>query len=196
MNALIRAIEAEYLRYKALGEGALAQVAESALCEPGPNGGNSLAVICWHVSGNLRSRFTDFLTTDGEKPWRHREEEFAARKVTRAELMEKWEQGWGVLVATLASLTDADLSRTVTVRGQSLLASEAVLRSLAHASYHVGQIVYLAHALVGATWLYLTIPPGASAAYNTDPANEKPRSHGAHARGPADAAREREQRKP
>src|ERR1700712_5273975 len=100
MNTLVKSIEDEYRRYKALAEAALEQVSEQTLSEPGHPGGNSLAVICWHLSGNLQSRFTDFLTSDGEKPWRDREEEFAVRSVSRAELNEKWERGWSVLLNT------------------------------------------------------------------------------------------------
>ncbi|MEO7999287.1 MAG: DUF1572 family protein, partial [Gemmatimonadaceae bacterium] len=94
MTPLIKSITDEMRRYKAMAEGALAQVPESLLSEPGPGNGNSLAIICWHVAGNLQSRFSDFLTADGEKPWRDREEEFAARAITRAELLAKWELGW------------------------------------------------------------------------------------------------------
>ena len=102
-----------------------------------------MATICWHVSGNLQSRFTDFLTTDGEKPWRRRDEEFHPRPVTRAELLTKWEAGWSVLFAALSELTDAHLGHTVIIRGQSLRVDEALHRSLAHAAYHAGQIVLL-----------------------------------------------------
>jgi uncharacterized damage-inducible protein DinB len=177
MNTLIRSIDGEYRRYKALAEAALAQVPDSRLCEPGPYGGNSLAVICWHVSGNLRSRFTDFLTSDGEKPWRQRDEEFAAREVSRAELQTKWDQGWEALLATLGTLTDADLTTTIVIRGQPMAVHEALHRSLAHTSYHVGQVVYLAHAICGDAWRYLSIAPGGSAAYNADPRAEKPEAH-------------------
>lgn len=177
MNLLIESIAAEYRRYKALAEAALDQVPEGSLSQPGPAGGNSLATICWHLSGNLASRFTDFLTSDGEKPWRDREEEFAARAVSRAELLAKWGQGWDVLVTTLGQLTDADLTRTVHIRGQPLAVHEALHRSLAHASYHVGQIVYLAHAIRGPDWHYLTIPPGGSTAYNANPQYEKAALH-------------------
>jgi uncharacterized damage-inducible protein DinB len=177
MNTLIQSIDAEYRRYKTLADGALAQVPDDALSSPGPAKGNSLATICWHISGNLRSRFTDFLTTDGEKPWRARDEEFAARAVSRDELTAKWNQGWDVLLASLADLTDADLSKTVTIRGQSLAVHEALHRSLAHTSYHVGQVVYLAHAIAGEGWHYLSIPPGGSAAYNAQPAYDKPQAH-------------------
>jgi hypothetical protein len=174
---LIQSIEAEYRRYKALAEAALEQVPEASLSQPGPAGGNSLAILCWHLAGNLRSRFTDLLTSDGEKPWRQREEEFAARAVSRAELQAEWEQGWGVLFATLAQLTDADLNQSIRIRGQGLLVHEALHRSLAHASYHVGQIVYLARAIRGQAWRYLSIPPGGSAAYNANPAFEKAAAH-------------------
>ena len=177
MNALIKSIEAEFLRYKALAESALAQVPEPALSQPGPSNGNSLAVICWHVSGNFKSRFTDFLTSDGEKPWRNREEEFVPRSVGRAELLAKWSEGWDVLLGALRELTDSDLTRTIQIRGQSMLVHEALHRSLGHASYHAGQIVYLAHALCGEDWRYLTIPPGGSAAYNANPRFEKAASH-------------------
>lgn len=170
-------VVAEYRRYKALAEAALEQVPEPALSQAGPSGGNSLATICWHVSGNLQSRFTDFLTSDGEKPWRQREEEFAARQVSRAELMAKWNRGWDVLLATLATLTDADLSKTITIRGQALIVHEALHRSLAHTCYHVGQIVYVAHAIRGREWHYLSIPPGQSDAYNANPTDESAQAH-------------------
>ncbi|MEZ4455065.1 MAG: DUF1572 family protein [Gemmatimonadales bacterium] len=176
-NPLIASIEAEYRRYRVMAEAALDQVAEEQLGSAGPAGGNSLATICWHLSGNLESRFTDFLTTDGEKPWRHREEEFAPRPVSRAELLAKWARGWDVLFGTLATLTDESLFATVTIRGQSLTVHEALHRSLAHASYHVGQIVYLAHSYCGDRWRYLSIAPGGSAAYNENPTLEKPREY-------------------
>ena len=177
MNPVIKSIEAEYLRYKALAEAALVQVPEASLSEPGPANGNSLAIICWHVSGNLKSRFTDFLTSDGEKPWRQREEEFSSRAVSRAELIEKWNDGWKVLLGALQQLTDDDLGRTVSIRNQPLLVHEALHRSLAHTSYHVGQIVYLAHSIIGADWRYLSIPPGGSTAYNANPQFEKAGAH-------------------
>ncbi|HEX6575011.1 MAG TPA: DinB family protein [Gemmatimonadaceae bacterium] len=174
---LVKSIDAEYRRYKALAESALAQVPEESLSAEGLAGGNSLAIICWHLGGNLQSRFTDFLTSDGEKPWRQREEEFARRTVSRDELLEKWNAGWSLLFSALDDLSDDDLVKSVTIRGQSLAVHEALHRSLAHASYHVGQIVYLAHAIVGGDWKYLSIPPGGSSAYNANPQFEKPASH-------------------
>jgi hypothetical protein len=174
----IAAIEAEYARYKALADGAMQQLSDAQLhTAPAPDGSNSVVVICWHVSGNLTSRFTDLLTTDGEKPWRAREEEFATRTVTRDELTAKWEAGWKVLTGTTAELTDADLERTVTIRQQPLTVFEALLRSLAHVSYHVGQIVFSAKAMRQGTWSYLSIAPGKTAEYNRNPTHDKPAAH-------------------
>lgn len=174
MSSIVASVAAEFRRYKALAEGAFGQLTDEQLTAAAPGDGNSIATICWHVAGNLRSRFTDFLTTDGEKPWRHREEEFKIRNVTQAELLTQWEPGWSALLDTLDALTDADLARTVTIRQQPLLVSEALFRSLAHASYHVGQIVYASRALRGSSWRFLSIPPGQSDAYNAAPNLEKP----------------------
>jgi len=177
LNAFIKSIEAEYRRYKALADAALAQVPEPLLSQPGPAGGNSLTVTCWHLSGNLQSRFTDFLTSDGEKLWRHRDEEFRLRTASRAELTQQWDAGWRALFGALVDLTDSDLTKTVQIRGQPLLVHEALHRSLAHAGYHVGQIVYLAKAICGASWRYLSIPPDGSAAYNANPQYENAADH-------------------
>lgn len=176
-NTLIKSIEGEYRRYKALADSAIEQVPEEKLSEAGPSGGNSLAIICWHLAGNLQSRFTDFLTSDGEKPWRQREEEFARRSVSRKELDDKWNAGWDVLFSALSDLSDENLTQTITIRGQPLAVHEALHRSLAHASYHVGQIVYLAHIFRGDEWKYLSIPPGGSTAYNADPRFERSTAH-------------------
>jgi uncharacterized damage-inducible protein DinB len=166
MRELIESIRGEYERYRDLGDKAVAQVADAELSEPGPNGSNSLAVICWHLSGNLKSRFTDFLTSDGEKPWRNRDEEFDDRAVTRAEFLATWQAGWTVLFAALDGLTDANLRDTVTIRGQALKVHEALNRSVTHAAYHVGQMVYLARALRGEqAWTSLSIPRGHSQTY-------------------------------
>src|SRR5689334_17322412 len=173
MSTVVGSIRDEFLRYKALAEAAIDQLSDADLSADGTDESNSIAVICWHVSGNLRSRFTDFLTTDGEKPWRQREEEFAQRTASREELLAKWEQGWSVLLDTLAKLNDEHLGQTVTIRGQAMRVHEALHRSLAHTAYHVGQIVYLAKALRRGDWNYLSIPPGRSDAYNQAPRYEK-----------------------
>jgi hypothetical protein len=170
MRDLIESITAEYRRYKQLGEGAFAQLADPELSQASPDD-NSVAMIVWHIAGNLKSRFSDFKTTDGEKAWRNRDEEFEARTVTRAQLLQEWEDGWRVLFAALAALTDDDLHEGVTIRKQPLAVHQALHRSLAHTSYHVGQIVYVAKAFRGASWRSLSIPKGMSATYmqGTDP---------------------------
>lgn len=181
--SLLDSIRGEYVRYKALGDAAIAQLDEEQLSQPLTPDSNSIAVVCWHVSGNLKSRFTDFLTSDGEKPWRQRDEEFAERRVTRGELLAKWAEGWDVVLGTLAAMSDDRLMATVTIRDEPHVVHEALHRSLAHTAYHVGQIVYIAKALRGAKWRSLSIPKGQSAAYNQRPA-QKPYAH-------AEAIRER-----
>ena len=183
MRNFIDSIRGEYLRYKALAEAAIDQLDDVQLSAEGPNSGNSIAVICWHVAGNLRSRFTDFLTADGEKPWRQREEEFRTRTVSRADLLAKWEDGWKPLLDTLDKLSDADLTRSITIRDQPLRVDEALHRSLAHLSYHVGQIVYLAKSMRAKDWKYLSIPPGQSDVYRKAPTLDKAAAHHASLAG-------------
>ena len=179
MTSIIESIRDEYLRYKALAEAAIGQLSEAELSVQGPEGGNSIAIICWHISGNLQSRFTEFLTSDGEKPWRRREEEFQPRTATQTELLAKWKQGWEPLLETLTILTDEDLHRTVTIRHVPFQVHEALHRSLAHLAYHAGQIVYIAKSLRGKQWKFLSIPPGQSDAYNRTPTGERPSAHAA-----------------
>jgi hypothetical protein len=163
----------EYRRYRRLGERALAQIPDAALNHVSAPDGNSPAMLVRHLSGNLASRFTDFLTSDGEKPWRDREQEFAERSYTRAEVDALWADGWRVLEATLHGLGDADLARTVTIRGEPWSVHAALTRSLTHAAYHVGQLVLLARQDAAAPWQWLSIPKGASAAYNAAPNLER-----------------------
>jgi len=174
MRPILESIEGEFRRYKALAEGAIGQLTDEQLLLAGSSDSNSVATLVWHISGNLVSRFTEFLTSDGEKPWRDRDAEFLARNVGRTELREKWEHAWAVLFRALADLDDERLHSVVKVRGVDFSVHEALHRSLAHTSYHVGQIVFLAKALRGGTWRYLSIPPGQSAAYNANPTGEKP----------------------
>jgi uncharacterized damage-inducible protein DinB len=174
MRPILESIEAEYRRYKLLAEGAMEQLSEEELSRSLGTTGNSVTTILCHVSGNLESRFSDFLQSDGEKPWRDRDSEFLRRTIPRAELREKWERGWSTLMGSLAGLEDAQLQQTVTIRGVPLSVTEALHRSLTHMSYHVGQIVFLSKELLGGQWRYLTIPPGGTAAYNKNPVSEKP----------------------
>jgi len=164
--------EGEYRRYKALADRSIDQLSGDQLLK-GDCATNAVAVIAWHVSGNLESRFTDFLTTDGEKSWRDRESEFSRRMENPAKIRAKWERGWRVLFETLVGLDDDDLARTITIRGIELRVDEALLRSLGHTSYHVGQIVQSARRFVGDDWRFLSIPPGGTAAYNANPTREK-----------------------
>lgn len=170
---VVASIEGEFRRYKKLGEGVIDQLGYEELVVRGSSESLSIATLVWHVSGNLESRFTDFLTSDGEKPWRERESEFQERDVDRDTLLEKWQKGWDTLMGALAELTDEDLARDVTIRAQSLSVAAALHRSLAHASYHVGQMVYIGKMLKGEEWQYLSIPPGGSATYNLNPTREK-----------------------
>ncbi len=173
MSSILSSIESEFRRYQSLGNGAIAQLLKGEWSEPGAGGANSVAIVVWHLAGNLKSRFTDFLSSDGEKPWRERESEFASRKVTRTELMGKWNDGWDCLFASLGDLSDENLGNLVSIRGQQLTVHEALHRSLAHVSYHVGQIVYITRSLRGDSWRFLSIPPGESEQYNLNPTREK-----------------------
>jgi uncharacterized damage-inducible protein DinB len=176
MREIVGSIEGEYRRYKALAEGAIEQLTDEQLALADGSGGNSVATLMTHVSGNLVSRFTDFVSSDGEKPWRDRDTEFVARKADRAQLREAWERAFAVLFGSLSALGDEQLHEIVTIRGVGHSVHEALHRSLAHVSYHVGQIVFLAKALRGGSWRYLSIPPGGTTAYNQDPVREKPPS--------------------
>jgi len=177
LGPLLKSIEGEYLRYKAIAEAAIAQVPDGDLHGVDFGGGNSISVIVWHVGGNLKSRFTDFLDSDGEKSWRNRDEEFVKRQPTREELVNHWEAGWKILFSSLSSLSDDQLGETVLIRGVPLTVHEALQRSLAHTVYHVGQIVYVAKSIAGPKWSYLSIPPGESESYNQNPTGERAKLH-------------------
>ena len=167
----------EYKRYKALAEAAIGQVSDEELARLGPGGGNSIDILVRHLAGNLKSRFTDFRTSDGEKPWRHRDNEFETASLTRAELMTAWDAAWETVIAEVSQLTDADLNGTVTVRRQPLRIDEALHRSLGHTAYHVGQIVYLAKEMRGDSWRTLSIPKGKSEEYNRQATRETAAAH-------------------
>ena len=154
----------QFRKYKAMAERAMAQLDDAQFFATlGPEE-NSVALLVKHVAGNQRSRWTDFLTSDGEKPDRHRDEEFERRPDdTRASLMARWEDGWRRLFAALEPLGEADLVRIVTIRDEPHSVLQAVARQQTHYAYHVGQIVFLARHLVGAGWKSLSIPRGMSA---------------------------------
>lgn len=145
-------------QYKDLGERALAQVPADRLAYALDVEANSIAVLVQHLAGNMRSRFTDFLTTDGEKPSRNRDAEFAVDHVTPEQVRAWWEDGWRTVFAAIEPLRPADLGRTVTIRGEPLPVLDAVNRALAHYAYHIGQIVLLAKHLREGEWQTLSIP--------------------------------------
>ena len=179
-STLLSSITGEFRRYKALGDAALAQIKDDELDIGDPqHGTNSVAILVWHIGGNLQSRFSDFLTSDGEKPWRMRDEEFTTRTVTRDELLAKWNGGWDALFGALTELTDEHLQQTITIRGQSVAVHDALHRSLAHICYHVGQLVFLAKMFRREQWTNLSIPLGKSEEANRNPAHQDPAAHAA-----------------
>lgn len=170
---IINSIKSEYLRYKKLAEDAIQQTPEAGINKVLGEDNNSISVIVFHISGNLKTRFTDFLTTDGEKEWRKRDTEFEKRQLTKSELINIWDEGWNILIKALDELTDDDLSKKVTIRKKELSVADALHRSLAHLSYHVGQIVFIARVIVGKEWVSLSIARGGSVNYNKNPNKEK-----------------------
>jgi uncharacterized damage-inducible protein DinB len=152
--------------YKKLAERAIQQVSDDQLVAVLDGESNSIAVIVKHMAGNMRSRWTDFLTSDGEKPGRDRDEEFSSPPPTREALLELWEDGWQRLLGTLESLSDADLGRTITIRREAHSVMQAINRQVAHYSYHCGQIVFLAKHLCHDRWQNLSVPRGASTDFN------------------------------
>lgn len=157
--------------YKKLGERAMAQCPDDGLFTTLDAESNSIAIIVKHMAGNMRSRWMDFLTTDGEKPDRNRDTEFEDAPKTRAALMELWERGWKYVFDALEPLTDADLGRTVTIRTEPHSVMQAINRQVAHYSHHVGQILFLAkHLTAKATgkWDSLSVPRGQSKAFTAD----------------------------
>ena len=152
--------------YKKLADRAMEQVSEQDLFALLDDEANSIAIIVKHLAGNMRSRWTDLLTTDGEKPNRNRDSEFVDPPTTRAELMALWENGWTCLFGALEPLTDADMGRTIRIRGEAHSVMQAINRQVAHYAYHVGQIVLLASHYAGERWESLTVPKNKSAEFN------------------------------
>jgi uncharacterized damage-inducible protein DinB len=162
-QAYLDDITFSFRKQKDMAEKAFGQVQsdEDFFRQPGEFS-NSIAAIIKHVAGNLASRWTDFLTTDGEKPWRDRDSEFVTAADTRTNLIAAWEAGWNVLFQTLAGLHEDDLLKTVPIRGEKHTVFQAIHRSLTHTAYHVGQIVYLSRLFQKDGWQWITIPPGQS----------------------------------
>ena len=166
MTSYVEDSIALFHHYKKLGEGAMAQLDDKQFSVALDPEMNSVALIVKHMAGNMRSRWTDFLTTDGEKADRNRDGEFEAPPASRDEVLRIWEQGWNCVFAALAPLQDADLTRTVTIRGEPHSVMQAINRQIAHYSYHVGQIVFLAKHLQSEKWKSLSVPRKGSADFN------------------------------
>jgi len=158
--------KAIFRQYKKLAEGAMAQATDEQLTATLDPEMNSIATIVKHLAGNMRSRWTDFLTSDGEKPTRNRDSEFEEPPKTRAELMALWEEGWRCLLRALDGLTDADLGRTVTIRGEAHSVMQAINRQVAHYASHCGQIIFVAKHLQSAKWQTLSVPRKKSEDFN------------------------------
>jgi uncharacterized damage-inducible protein DinB len=173
LSAAINAFEAN----RRLADRAVEQVPDDKLRIALDENTNSIAVIMKHIAGNLLSRWTDFLTTDGEKPWRHRDNEFVDSFRDRAELFDYWERGWACLLGTLKSLEPDDLAKTVSIRGEPHSVPLALERSLGHTCYHIGQIVQIARFHAGENWKTLTIPRGGSQQFNKDHRGHTGKSH-------------------
>lgn len=154
-----------FRQYKKLAERAMAQVADDQLARPIDAETDSIAQVVKHLAGNMRSRWSGFLTSDGEKPDRDRDSEFLDPPASRAELMKLWEEGWALVFAALEPLSDADLDRRVTIRGEAHSVTQAINRQMVHYAYHIGQIVLLAKYFSGEGWKTLTIPRGKSEEY-------------------------------
>jgi hypothetical protein len=157
-RAYLESVIKRFSEYKSLGDKTFAQLSEKDFFFQPNEASNSIAVIIQHMHGNMLSRWTNFLSEDGEKDWRQRDEEFEEQELSREQLIRKWEEGWKLLLNTLGSLTAEDLVKQVTIRQQPLTVVDAINRQLAHYSTHVGQIVYIGKWIRGNQWTSLSIP--------------------------------------
>lgn len=152
--------------YKELGDKTFSQLNDWDFQYQPNDDSNSIAIIIQHLAGNMLSRWTNFLTEDGEKEWRHRDDEFEIHQYTKQQLVELWEKGWTCFLDALNSLKKKDLKKTVHIRQEPLLVIDAINRQLAHYPYHIGQIIHIAKTIKGKNWNNLSIPKGASQQYN------------------------------
>lgn len=164
----LESVKKQFEYYKLLGEKTFAQLSDAQLFEQYNAESNSIATIVKHLWGNMLSRWTDFLTSDGEKEWRNRDAEFDNDISSRAELMAKWNEGWDCFLGTLNALTEADMTKEIYIRNQGHTVVEAINRQLAHYPYHIGQIVFIGKMWCNEQWTSLSIPKGNSKAFNAD----------------------------
>src|ERR1700749_3601752 len=166
MDAYLDSVIKRFEYYKTLGEKTFEQVSDDGLFWRYNSESNSMAMIVQHLAGNMLSRWTDFLTSDGEKSNRNRDAEFEPVINNRAELLEKWNEGWSCMLNALSALTDNDLQKTVYIRNEPHMVVDAINRQLAHVPYHIGQIVFIGKMIAGENWHSLTIPKGQSEVFN------------------------------
>jgi hypothetical protein len=164
--SFIKDILKRFESYKSLGDKTLEQLSEEDLKYQPNDGSNSVAIIIQHLYGNMMSRFTNFLTEDGEKSWRKRDAEFEPMELSKHDIIDCWETGWSTVLHAIRSLNEEDLMKEITIRSEKLLVFDALLRQLGHYPYHVGQMIYIGKMLKGKEWKSLSIPKGESNAYN------------------------------
>ncbi len=177
-SSFLDSINKQFQYYKMLGDKTFEQIPENKIQWSAQENTNSIAAIVKHLHGNMLSRWTDFLDTDGEKEWRKRDEEFEAEFKDLASMQKLWDEGWAALFKAIDPLQDKDLERIVFIRNQGHTVTEALNRQLAHYAYHVGQIVFLGTLICGEDWVSLSIPKGDSKVYNAEKfSKEKSRGH-------------------
>lgn len=160
--------EFQFRHYKELAEKAMAQISDEQFLKPAGDNNNSLVVTIKHLHGNMLSRFTNFLTEDGEKAWRQRDQEFEYELLDRKSVMMLWEEGWACVLGCVRSLKDEDLKRIIFIRTEPMAAEGALVRQLMHYAYHVGQIVWFCKGIAAENWKALSIPKGQSDAFNAE----------------------------
>ena len=174
----LASVKFEFQRYKTMGDKTFAQITDVDIHWKYTDSDNSIALIVKHMVGNLLSRWTNFLTEDGEKEWRKRDEEFIDSFENKAQFLEAWKKGWNCLFSAIKPLQEDDLERVIYIRNQGHSITEAINRQMMHYAYHVGQIVLLGKLTKGSDWVSLSIPKGKSKAYNQDKfSKEKSRKH-------------------
>ncbi|WP_299549572.1 DUF1572 domain-containing protein [Seonamhaeicola sp.] len=178
MESYLSSVIKQFKYYKSLGDKTIEQFSFRELQKEFAPDSNAISIIVKHLAGNMRSRWTNFLTEDGEKEWRHRDTEFEDTYTSKEELIEHWNKGWQCLFSAIEPLGENDLERIIFIRNQGHTVTEAINRQLAHYSYHVGQIVFLGKLLKGGDWESLSIPKGKSTSYNKEKfSKEKGRRH-------------------
>ena len=174
MGIYLSSAKNQFLYYKKLGELTFEQLSEEELFWQPTSESNNIAIIVQHIVGNMLSRWTDFLTADGEKDWRNRDEEFEPRILSKIQLLEEWNKGWDCLFKTLDALkTEEDLNQIIFIRNEPHTVIEAINRQLAHYPYHIGQLVFIGKMIKNDNWISLSIPKNKSSEYNQEKFNKK-----------------------